>query len=222
MRSFCLFFQPHRGPRSSFPVPSLHSEGSRALTEAQRVQSVHLVRPQTGGLGKLHKPEPRLQGSDKETSPRLANHGAGNSPSGPPISFVMRPHVSPSQQIKQWQSWEWFWSDKMGRSGHAGSASHSVLNPLVSHNLSWQITEDTCRINASFSQQNSFYQLFQCNILPHCSSLTLKHTFNNSVQTLDQLHSRRLRPGPDRATDHRCFFSHAHWTEKKNTFENKA
>lgn len=116
--SFSLFSQPQRGPRSSFPVPSLHSEGSRALTKAHRVQSVHLVRPRTRGLGKLHKPEPRLQGNDKGTSPRLANHGAGNSPSGPPISFVIPPtHTHPHPKslpgaseerrgkLKRGQSW---------------------------------------------------------------------------------------------------------------------
>lgn len=91
---FASFSQP-RGPRSSFPAPSLHSEGSRALTKTRGVQSVHLVRPRAGGLGMLRKPEPRLQRDDKRTNPRLANHGAGKSPSGPPISSVKRPQVSP-------------------------------------------------------------------------------------------------------------------------------
>ncbi|CAB1422551.1 unnamed protein product [Pleuronectes platessa] len=91
---FSLFSQP-RGPRSTFPAPSLHSEGSRALTGTRRVQSVQLVRPRTGGLGKLRKPEPRLQRNDKGTSPRLANHGAGKSPSG----------LSPVRLREQGQSW---------------------------------------------------------------------------------------------------------------------
>lgn len=91
MRSFSLVFQPRRGPRSSVPVPSLHGEGSRALTKTHRVQTVHLVRPRTGGLGKLGKPELQLQGGDTAASPPLANHGAGISPSGPPINRVNAP-----------------------------------------------------------------------------------------------------------------------------------
>lgn len=44
-------------------------------------------------LAELHRPEPRLQGNDKGTKPRLANHGTGNSPKGPPSE--MRPQWSP-------------------------------------------------------------------------------------------------------------------------------
>lgn len=76
----------YEAPDPPFPVPSLHSEGSRALTKTRRTQSLPLVRPPTGGLGQLHKPEPRLQRIDRVTSPWLANHGAGNPPLGPPIS----------------------------------------------------------------------------------------------------------------------------------------
>lgn len=69
--------------------------------------SLHLTRPPAGGLGKLHKPESGLQGNDKRSNPRLANHGAGNSPSGPPMSFGKRPSSPPASEERE-EKWSWY------------------------------------------------------------------------------------------------------------------
>lgn len=169
-RSFCLFCQPHRGPRSSLPVPSLPSEGSRALTRAHGVQAVQASlgasgadrragqAPQTGATitGKWQGNQPPISKSRGWKFSSGSTHQLCNAPpSSSPLQSASEENTTTVAKLET-TSRRW-----NGNNGACGVFMYCWQYPL-SVNLRRNYGGVYCIIKKC-SEQSDFYELFNRN-----------------------------------------------------------